>query len=309
MKLSGGGVVAAEEAAARRDRATTEVVDGGGAAASWSTAVGLGRKSWENFRSSDERSRFDEIRPASHLSFLSHIIQVIPFSVLKEEQNNSSNQSLFLHQIYRTTRMMSATIRRKALSLCSSALANNGIVRSLEGPQSALAGSASRGYVAGIPMFEEFGKKSKLVPEFHQGAPVYSNHLRDVVSSFKRDFLTQKGSRSFSTYSEPAKIDKMVNSSVKRTHNGPAYFTAYGAVAGSVLSAPIVNAPQAAKLGMGSTVSSTFLPSLALFWHINNGIEEILADYVHHEMTRSLILVLMRLFLIVAAKDVFVATN
>ncbi|KAI3742972.1 hypothetical protein L1987_60672 [Smallanthus sonchifolius] len=219
--------------------------------------------------------------------------------------NNSS-----IHRIYseRIIRMMSASIRRKALSLCSSALANNGTARSLERAQPALAGSASRGYVAGIPMFEVFGKKSKLVPEFHQGASVYSNSLRDI-SSFKSDFPTQKWSRSFFTYSEPAKIEKIVNTSVKRTHTGPAYFTASGAVAGSVLSAPIVNAPQAAKLGVGSTVSSTFLPSLALFWHINNGIEEILADYVHHEMTRSLILVLMRLFLIVAAKDVFVATN
>lgn len=60
---------------------------------------------------------------------------------------------------------------------------------------------------------------------------------------------------------------------------------------------------------MGSIVTSSFVPSLALFWHINNGMEEILADYVHHEMTRSLVLVMMRLFLIVAAKDVFVATN
>ncbi|KAK1426570.1 hypothetical protein QVD17_15246 [Tagetes erecta] len=209
----------------------------------------------------------------------------------------------------RIIRMMSATIRRKALSLCSSALANNGTVRSLERAQPALAGYASRGYVAGIPMLEELGRKSKLVPEFHQGAHVYPSSLRDIVSSLKTGFPTQKGSRSFFTYSAPAKIEKVVNTSVKRTHTGPAYFTASGAVAGSVLSAPIVNAPTAAKLGMGATVSSTFLPSLALFWHINNGIEEILADYVHHEMTRSLILVMMRLFLIVAAKDVFVATN
>ncbi|KAI3829384.1 hypothetical protein L1987_03507 [Smallanthus sonchifolius] len=224
-------------------------------------------------------------------------------------------------------RMMSATIRRKALALCSSALTNNGIVQSLKRAPPALAGSASRGYVAGNPMFEgivqslerappalvgsasrgyvagnltfeEFGKRSKLVPE----------PLRDV-SLFETDFSTHKWIRSFSTFSEPAKIEKIVNTSVKRTHNGSAYFTSSGAVVGSVLSTPIVNAPQATKLGLSSTVSSTFLPNLALFWHINNGIEEILADYVHHEMTRSLILVLMRLFLIVAAKDVFVATN
>lgn len=236
---------------------------------------------------------------------------------------------------------MSATIRRKALSLCSSALANNGMVQSLERIQPALAGSAARGHVAGIPMFEAFGRGSKLVPEFHQGAHVYSKSMRDVVSSLKTDFPTQKWIRSFSSYSEPAvrgdinesiaqiqtnkgiaapgvqdatkmsvaEIEKTINSSTKRTNNGPAYFTASGAVVGSVLGTPIVNSPQAAKMGMGSTVSSTFLPNLALFWHINNGMEEILADYVHHEMTRSLILVLMRLFLIVAAKDVFVATN
>ncbi|XP_024963357.1 uncharacterized protein LOC112503576 [Cynara cardunculus var. scolymus] len=237
--------------------------------------------------------------------------------------------------------MMSATIRRKALSLCSSALANNGIVQSLERVQPALAGSAAPGYIAGIPMFEAFGRGSKLIPEFHQGAPVYSKSMRDVASSLKADFPTQKWIRSFSSYSEPAvrgdinepiaqiqtnkgiaapviqdavkmniaEIQKTFNSSTKKAHNRPAYFTVSGAAIGSTLSTPIVNAPQAAKLGMGSTVSSTFLPNLALFWHINNGIEEILADYVHHEMTRSLVLVLMRLFLIVAAKDVFVATN
>ncbi|XP_071720600.1 uncharacterized protein [Rutidosis leptorrhynchoides] len=204
--------------------------------------------------------------------------------------------------------MMSASIRRKVLSLCSNAVANNGIVQSLERAQPSIVGSVSRGYVAGIPMLETFGR-SKVVPEFHQGVPVFSRSLRDSVSSLKADFPSQKWIRSFSTYTEPAEIEKMVPNSVKKTSNGPAYFTASGVAIGSVLSTPIVNAPHAAKLGMGSTGTTTFLPNLALFWHINNGMEEILADYVHHEMTRSLILVLMRLFLIVAAKDVFVATN
>ncbi|KAL8214721.1 hypothetical protein R6Q57_004170 [Mikania cordata] len=190
--------------------------------------------------------------------------------------------------------MMNATIRRKALAVCSSALGKNGGVQSLERVPPALAGSTSRGYVAGILMLEEFGQKTKLAPGFHQGAPGYS-----VALSCKVNF----------SVTEPAKIEKIVNTSVQRVHNGSAYFPASGAVFGSVLSTPVVNAPQATKLGLSSTVSSTFLPNLALFWHINNGIEEILADYVHHEMTRSLILVLMRLFLIVAAKDVFVATN
>ncbi|KAJ9566716.1 hypothetical protein OSB04_002682 [Centaurea solstitialis] len=274
----------------------------------------------------------------------------------------------------KATRMMSATIRRKALSLCSSALANNGIVQSLERVQPALAGSAARGYVAGIPMFEAFGRGSKLVPEFHQGAPVYSKSMRDVVSSLKSEFPTQKWIRSFSSCSENAvrgdinepisqiqtnkhvqhlcdqtfnflnhvdvanpevgvikevkvleyhtnwvlkkcvflkgvvapvieDVAKMSVAEIKKTHNGPAFFTVSGAAIGSALSTPIANAPQAAQLGVGSTLSPTFLPNLALFWHINNGMEEIIADYVHHEMTRSLVLVLMRLFLIVAAKD------
>lgn len=189
------------------------------------------------------------------------------------------------------------------MSLCSSALANNGIVRSLERVE-----PASRGYVAGVPMLEAFGTRSKLSPEIHQG---YSKPLRDV-SSLKTDFSTPKWIRSFSTHTESAvhgePVSQLHTDKVK-THNAPGYFTASGAVVGSVLTAPIANAPQAAKFGLGSTATSTFLPNLALFWHINNGIEEILADYVHHEMTRSLVLVLMRLFLIVAAKDVFVATN
>ena len=52
-------------------------------------------------------------------------------------------------------------------------------------------------------------------------------------------------------------------------------------------------------------VSSTFLPNLSLFWHINEGIEEIMADHVHQEMTRNWILVYLRLFLLIVIKDVF----
>jgi succinate dehydrogenase hydrophobic anchor subunit len=52
-------------------------------------------------------------------------------------------------------------------------------------------------------------------------------------------------------------------------------------------------------------VSSTFLPNLSVFWHINEGIEEIMADYVHQ--TRNLILVYLRLFLLIVIKDVFLS--
>nr|YP_010930459.1 succinate dehydrogenase subunit 4 [Rheum palmatum]WGU49387.1 succinate dehydrogenase subunit 4 [Rheum rhabarbarum]WGU49393.1 succinate dehydrogenase subunit 4 [Rheum rhabarbarum]WKL06558.1 succinate dehydrogenase subunit 4 [Rheum palmatum] len=54
-------------------------------------------------------------------------------------------------------------------------------------------------------------------------------------------------------------------------------------------------------------VSSTFLPNLSVFWHINEGIEEIMADHVHHEMTRNWCLVYLRLFLLIVIKDVFLS--
>ena len=54
-------------------------------------------------------------------------------------------------------------------------------------------------------------------------------------------------------------------------------------------------------------VSSTFLPNLSLFWHINEGIEEIMADHVHQEMTRNWILVYLRLVLLIVIKDVFLS--
>ena len=49
----------------------------------------------------------------------------------------------------------------------------------------------------------------------------------------------------------------------------------------------------------------TSLPNLSLFWHINVGIEEIMADHVHQEMIRNLILVYFRLFLLIVIKDLF----
>lgn len=52
-------------------------------------------------------------------------------------------------------------------------------------------------------------------------------------------------------------------------------------------------------------VSSTFLLNLSLFWHINEGIEEIMADYVHQ--TRNFLLVYLRLFLLIVIKDVFLS--
>ena len=52
---------------------------------------------------------------------------------------------------------------------------------------------------------------------------------------------------------------------------------------------------------------SILLLNLSLFWHIYKGIEEIMADHVHQEMTRNLILVHLRLFLLIVIKDVFLS--
>lgn len=51
----------------------------------------------------------------------------------------------------------------------------------------------------------------------------------------------------------------------------------------------------------------TFLQNISVFWHINVGIEEIMADYVHQEITRKWILVYLRLFLLIVIKDVFLS--
>lgn len=56
-----------------------------------------------------------------------------------------------------------------------------------------------------------------------------------------------------------------------------------------------------------SQVSFTSLPVLSLFWHILVGIEDIIADHVHQEMTRNLILVYLRLCLLIVIKDVFLS--
>ncbi|KAG7022597.1 Cytochrome c oxidase subunit 3, partial [Cucurbita argyrosperma subsp. argyrosperma] len=50
-----------------------------------------------------------------------------------------------------------------------------------------------------------------------------------------------------------------------------------------------------------------FPTNLSVFWHINSGIEEIMADHVHQEMTRNWILVYLRLFLLIVIKDVFLS--
>lgn len=45
-----------------------------------------------------------------------------------------------------------------------------------------------------------------------------------------------------------------------------------------------------------------FLVTIVLFWHLYLGLEEILSDYVHHEVTRELSLLLLKIFSIILAK-------
>ncbi|XP_024010842.1 succinate dehydrogenase subunit 4, mitochondrial [Eutrema salsugineum] len=47
------------------------------------------------------------------------------------------------------------------------------------------------------------------------------------------------------------------------------------------------------------------LPKIHLLYHINEGMEEILADYVHQEMTRNLMVISLGLFQFIVLKDVF----
>lgn len=54
-----------------------------------------------------------------------------------------------------------------------------------------------------------------------------------------------------------------------------------------------------------SNVSTLILLNMLLFHHINVGIEEIMTDYVHHEITRNWILILFRVFCLIIIKYVF----
>nr|AND51082.1 succinate dehydrogenase subunit 4 [Eosphagnum rigescens] len=53
-----------------------------------------------------------------------------------------------------------------------------------------------------------------------------------------------------------------------------------------------------------ANVSTLILLNILLFWHIYVGIEEILTDYVHHEITRNWILILLRVFCLISIKYV-----
>jgi succinate dehydrogenase hydrophobic anchor subunit len=52
-------------------------------------------------------------------------------------------------------------------------------------------------------------------------------------------------------------------------------------------------------------VSTLILLNILLFWHIHVGIEEILIDYVHYEITKNWILIFLRIFCLIIIKYVF----
>ena len=55
-----------------------------------------------------------------------------------------------------------------------------------------------------------------------------------------------------------------------------------------------------------ANVSTLIWITILLFWHFHIGITEILADYVHHEVTRNVLLMLLRLLVIIVMKYAFV---
>ncbi|KAL0720256.1 hypothetical protein Bca4012_034855 [Brassica carinata] len=52
--------------------------------------------------------------------------------------------------------------------------------------------------------------------------------------------------------------------------------------------------------------NATLVRKIPVLFHINAGMEEVLADYVHQEMTRNLMVISLGLFQIIVIKDVVV---
>ncbi|MCL7052155.1 hypothetical protein MKW94_004413 [Papaver nudicaule] len=57
----------------------------------------------------------------------------------------------------------------------------------------------------------------------------------------------------------------------------------------------------------GNTLKQMFEANRAVFWHMNLGMEEILKDYVHQEVTREWVSVYLRVFSIIVMKDLVLA--
>ncbi|KAI3887295.1 hypothetical protein MKW92_008496 [Papaver armeniacum] len=57
----------------------------------------------------------------------------------------------------------------------------------------------------------------------------------------------------------------------------------------------------------GKTLKQIFEANRAVFWHMNLGMEEILKDYVHQEVTREWVSVYLRVFSVIVMKDLVLA--
>ena len=55
-----------------------------------------------------------------------------------------------------------------------------------------------------------------------------------------------------------------------------------------------------------SNVSTFVFFTFLVFFHIHFGLREILADYIHHNVTRNLLFALLQIIIIIALKNAFV---
>ncbi|EOA28067.1 hypothetical protein CARUB_v10024249mg [Capsella rubella] len=77
-------------------------------------------------------------------------------------------------------------------------------------------------------------------------------------------------------------------------------------ISSSIRQSDLNNAATFSRLSSSRGYSNaSFLPKIHLLYHINEGMEEILADYVHQEMTRNLMVISLGLFQFIVIKDIF----
>ncbi|CAO2814135.1 unnamed protein product [Amaranthus hypochondriacus] len=58
---------------------------------------------------------------------------------------------------------------------------------------------------------------------------------------------------------------------------------------------------------ISNRIAGLYHTAVSPLFHIEEGLNEIIADYVHHEMTRAFILVCVRLYLLIVMKDLILA--
>ena len=54
-----------------------------------------------------------------------------------------------------------------------------------------------------------------------------------------------------------------------------------------------------------ANVKTLICLNLVLFWHFRIGLEEILADYIHHDITRNVIYIFLRALILITMKYAF----